>query len=306
VKWVAFTSDAAAGCGVVANDAVHPFPGPESLIDLIQLGGGALERAATESLDQAGLAIDAVKIRAPFDPPTMRDFMGFHEHIRNVEAPAEIDSRHSRYPTFYFANPVSVIGAFDDVPIAPGATQFDFELEIAAVIGRAGSNLRVDEADDHIAGYTTYLDWSARDIQRDEMDLRLGPAKGKDTATTLGPFFVTSDEFASRRNGNGFDVKMSASLNGEVITDNNWNTVSWSFADMVAYASRGTTVRPGDVLATGTVGGGCLLEHYVTGSSRFSRWLQPGDVLETHVDLVGDTRQIIVAAEERHPLSSGW
>ena len=139
----------------------------------------------------------------------MRDSMCFHEHIRNVLGSADIDKRHTSYPVFYFSNPASVVGPLDDVAVSPGCEQFDYELEVAAVIGKAGTNIAPQDAASHIAGYTIYCDWSARDLQMDEMTLGLGPAKGKDGATTLGPVLVTG-----RRKGKGFDLAMTVAING--------------------------------------------------------------------------------------------
>ena len=231
--------------------------------------------------------------------------MCFHEHIRNCMG-GEIDARHLLYPTFYISNSAAVIGPFDDVKIAPRSEQYDYELEVAAVIGTAGHNIRPQDAEAHIAGYTMYIDWSARDVQFDEMNLRLGPAKGKDTATTLGPLFVTKDEFEPLRKNKGFDVTMTVRVNGRQVSSGNWSTIDWTFSDVIAYTSRGTTLSPGDVLGSGTVGLGCLFEHYQTKSPAFQGWLQPGDVVEMKVDLIGTTKQTVIAADEHYPLSSGW
>ena len=144
----------------------------------------------------------------------------------------------------------------------PGSSVLDFELEVAAVIGKEGRDLTPEQARDHIVGYTVFNDWSARDLQSAEMKVGLGPCKGKDTATTLGPYLVTADELEKYRDADGFlRLALTAEINGEVVGKDLLSNMSWTFEEMAAYASRGTVVRPGDVLGSGTCGnGGCLAE----------------------------------------------
>ncbi|WP_312868284.1 fumarylacetoacetate hydrolase family protein [Amycolatopsis pithecellobii] len=177
-----------------------------------------------------------------------------------------------------------MLGPSDPVPIFPGSEQFDFELEVGAVIGRAGHDINPNHGWDHIAGYTIYGDWSARGLQRHEMRLSLGPAKGKDGANTIGPLFVTADEIAVHRTGNGFHLRMNACVNGKLISEGWLDQMDWSFAEMVAYASRGAELRPGDVLGSGTVPTGCLYEHFAMGTEKFDRWLQAGDQVRLAVE----------------------
>jgi 2-keto-4-pentenoate hydratase/2-oxohepta-3-ene-1,7-dioic acid hydratase in catechol pathway len=301
--WASYSASGRTRCGVVVGDKVHPYPGGETLLDLIT--GDVLGPAAERALAAPAVDLDGRSIVAPFQPTSLRDSMSFHEHVRNAVG-GELHPLHLQFPNFYFTNPAAVIGPFQDVPRAPGSEQFDYELEIGAVVGKAGHNIAPADAEEHIAGYTMFIDWSARDVQFTEMVLNIGPAKGKDTATTLGPFFVTADEFEPLRKEKGFDIGMRAAVNGREISHGNWSTINWSFRDIIAYASRGTTLRPGDVIGSGTVGRGCLLEHYRLGSPAFEGWLEPGDVVELSVDLIGDTRQTIVAGDPIHPLSSGW
>lgn len=304
MKWVTFEPVDGVECGVVDGELVYPHAGTESLLELIELDQlkAAGEKAMATS---SGRPVASLSIAAPLVPPTMRDAMCFHEHIRNSLGP-EIDARHSLYPAFYFTNRAAVVGPYDDVAISPGSLQFDFEVEVAAVIGTAGENIRPADAARHVIGYAIYVDWSARDLQFDEMALKLGAVKGKDSATTLGPYLVTTDELEPYRSGKGFDLPMTARLNGRLITAGNWKTIDWSFDDVVAYASRGTKLNPGDVIGSGTVGLGCLLEHQLTGSAAFEGWLTPGDVVEVEVGMLGKTSQRILPPLERHPLSSGW
>ena len=176
-------------------------------------------------------------------------------------------------PFCYFSNPHGVNGPGAEIPIPPGCTELDFELEVAAVIGRPGANLSPQEAGAHIAGYTIFNDWSARDLQFAEMALGLGICKGKDFANTLGPWIVTADELEPYRRDDRLDLDMRASVNGRALGDDTLANMAWSFEELVSYASRGTWVRPGDVLGSGTCGSGCLLELWVvTGATICRRW----------------------------------
>ena len=169
----------------------------------------------------------------------------------------------------------------------------DFELEVAAVIGRPGRDLTPEQARDVIVGYTIFNDWSARDLQQAEMRVGLGPAKGKDTATTLGPWLVTADELESYRDDDGFlDLELTASINGEQVGHDRLSHMGWTFEEMVAYASRGTWVRPGDVLGSGTCGnGGCLAELWGRNGEQAPPPLQPGDVVTLAVEGIGELTQ---------------
>ena len=156
------------------------------------------------------------------------------------------------------------------------------------MVGRDGASLTPEQARDHIFGYTVLNDWSARDLQRREMRVNLGPAKGKDSATTLGPWLVTADELAPYRDADGFlALELRASVNGIPVGRDLLSNMGWPFEDLVAYASRGTLVRAGDVLGSGTVGTGCILEH------GDGRWLRPGDVVELEVEGLGILRNTV-------------
>ena len=294
--------------GVVVDTEIHGFePGP-TLVDL--LDAGDLEpqgRAATASPSEV-VALEGALLRAPLQPRSLRDCAGFLQHLRNVSATADmpVDERHTRFPPFYFSNPAAVVGPADDVPIAPDSTMFDYELEIAAVIGKSGSTIPLAAAEDHIAGYLLFCDWSARDLQMDEMALRLGPAKGKDTANTLGPVLVTPDELEPFRSGRAFDLRMTGRVNDELVSDGNWSTIDWGFPDMITYASRGTVLRPGDVIGSGTVETGCLFEHYCTDPEGFRGWLRPGDEVRLAVEQLGEIRHRIVDGSPAERLSSGY
>lgn len=287
------------------GDLLYPIDHANTVLDLIGDGLGALLAiGARARANAAPIEVSTVRLEAPIRPPSMRDTMSFHEHI--VNCMGSVDSLHHRFPTFYLSNHAAVLGPEEEARISPGCTEFDYELEIAAVIGRPGSNLAPEAAREHIVGYTTYIDWSARDLQMAEMSLRLGPAKGKDGATTLGPVLVTADEFEPYRRGKGFDIDMSVQINGESISKGNWSTINWSFDDIVAFTSRGTSLETGAVIGSGTVGRGCLLEHRSLDFDGFRGWLRAGDVVTFEVDLIGRMDVQVAPSLIKHPLSSGY
>lgn len=179
---------------------------------------------------------------------------------------------------------------------------FDYELEVAAVIGRPGGDLDPATAEAHIAGYTILADWSARDLQKVEMGVGLGPAKGKDGATTLGPYLVTPDELADARSGKGYALSMSAHVNDREYSRGDWSSLYWSFGQLLAYASRGTTLRAGDVIGSGTVGSGCILERQATHGPQEYPWLQPGDRVRLAVERLGEFTVDVVPGAAPVPL----
>jgi len=188
--------------------------------------------------------LDAVRLLPPLTPPTVRDFVAFEEHVEGIAG--QVVPEWYQAPTFYFTNPYALIGAHDDVRVPPGCEMLDFELEVAVVVGRDGASLSAEQARDHIFGYTVLNDWSARDLQRREMKVMLGPAKGKDFASTLGPWLVTADELEPYRDSDGFlALDLRASVNGELIGQDLLSNMGWPFEELIAYASRGTEVRAG-------------------------------------------------------------
>jgi 2-keto-4-pentenoate hydratase/2-oxohepta-3-ene-1,7-dioic acid hydratase in catechol pathway len=300
LKWATYTTSGPDRVGLVVGDKLHAVPDVHRLIDLLGDDGErmatARHRALTDPLEIVERS--SVTLRAPIpDPPSIRDFMAFEEHVRNSRASvgATVDPDWYELPVFYFSNPAAVHGPDQDVAIPPGCARFDYELEIAAVVGLGGRDLHPDEAEANIAGYCIMCDWSARDLQAREMKQRLGPAKGKDSATTLGPWLVTPDELADRRSGQGFDLRMTATVNGRPYTAGNWSTMYWSFPQMLAYASRGTTVRPGDVIGSGTVGRGCILELSTLVDHHAYPWLEAGDRVQLSVDRLGELTTHVAA-----------
>jgi 2-keto-4-pentenoate hydratase/2-oxohepta-3-ene-1,7-dioic acid hydratase in catechol pathway len=248
--------------------------------------------------------VDRVRLLPPIPrPPAVRDFMTFRQHIEVIRKAQglELPKQFFEMPVFYFTNPHALVGAHDPVPMPPGCQNLDFECEIGVVIGRDGENLDPKNAADHVVGYCLFNDWSARDVQRNEMEMRLGPAKGKDTATTLGPWLVTKDELEPWRRPMGYDLQMVVSVNGREYGRDRWSNAFWSIGEIIAYASRGTRVCAGDVLGTGTCGNGCLAELRVRDASAYP-WLAVGDEIVYEVEQLGRIANRIVAGPPLIPL----
>lgn len=285
---------------VVRDEAVRVLPSRVEVLDLLSAEPRDRERLASEV--KAEVALSDTRLLAPVRPTTVRDFSVFEQHIEGVvkdaDPEATVPAVWYEGPFCYFSNPHAVTGPGDEIPVPPGSVALDLELEVAAVIGRPGRDLTPEEAGAHIAGYTIFNDWSARDLQMAEMKLGLGTCKGKDFANTLGPWIVTADELEAHRDGDRLDLDMRAEVNGEALGDDTLANMAWSFEEMVAYASRGTWVRPGDVLGSGTCGSGCLLELW--GRQGRDSWppLGPGDVVSLHVEGIGTLVNTVVAGAD--------
>jgi 2-keto-4-pentenoate hydratase/2-oxohepta-3-ene-1,7-dioic acid hydratase in catechol pathway len=199
---------------------------------------------------------------------------------------------------FYFSNHNAIITHGDELTAPRHGQWLDYELEVAAVIGKRCQDVAADDADNVIAGFTIMNDWSLRDLQREEVKVGLGPAKGKDFATSLGPYLVTPDELEDRRSGKGYDLEMVARVNGVVLSRGNWRDIHWSFGEMIARASQGVSLQPGDAIGSGTVGSGCILElgadNVAAKLGRDTGWLQAGDVVELEVERLGVLRNKLV------------
>lgn len=237
-------------------------------------------------------------MRGPIPPvASVRDFYAFEQHVKTCRRQRGLEMAPEWYeiPVFYFSNPAGIIG--HDQPVAaPAASRaLDYELELACVIGKAGSDVPPDDrALEYIAGFTIMNDWSARDLQRKEMAVGLGPAKGKDFATSLGPELVTFDELRDRYRDGRLNLEMSASVNGRVYSRGNAASMYWTWPQLIAQASRDTRLVPGDVLGSGTVGTGCILE---LTPEAVGGWLQPGDVVELAIERLGVLRNRVVARQ---------
>jgi 2-keto-4-pentenoate hydratase/2-oxohepta-3-ene-1,7-dioic acid hydratase in catechol pathway len=238
----------------------------DSLIAVLATG----DEAAVEG----EFALEEVRLHAPVPtPPSVRDFFAFEQHVATTRANrgSTVPPEWYELPAFYFSNPAAIFGPDDEIPHPRSSAQLDYELEVAAVIGTEG----------RIAGFTVMNDWSARDLQLEEVRIGLGPAKGKDFATSLGPILVTSDEL------DGTEAEMVARVNGEERSRGNLRDLYYSWDAIVERASLNTVLRPGDVIGSGTVGTGCILEH------GDGRWLQVGDVVELEVEGIGVLRNTV-------------
>jgi fumarylacetoacetate (FAA) hydrolase len=250
------------------------WPGRVEGDRVIQLAAQTLQSFFTgggSAREHAEFALDDVDLRPPvLHPPAVRDFMAFEEHVATArrQRGAEVPKEWYEIPVFYFSNPAAIFGPGDDVPFPDGTEELDYELECAAIVG----------ADGKIGGFTVLNDWSARDLQRAEMRVGLGPAKGKDFATSIGPVLVTPDEF------DGSAGVMVARVNGEERSRGNLADMYHRWDSLLEHASRNTVLRPGDIIGSGTVGTGCILEH------GDGRWLQRGDVVELEIEGIGVLR----------------
>jgi 2-keto-4-pentenoate hydratase/2-oxohepta-3-ene-1,7-dioic acid hydratase (catechol pathway) len=297
MKLVTFkTLDTTSCAGVVRDERVLPLTYP-TLRELLQDPEGMTKASEAIGNSEQGLALNEVKLLAPVPaPPTIRDFYAFEQHVVAARAKRGLSMIPEWYeiPTFYFTNTSELYGHDEPVPYPVGSNELDIELEIACVIGREGKNIAVDDAADYIAGYTIMNDWSARDFQRLDMKLNLGPGKGKDFATSLGPWLVTPDELASRRRGSGaserYNMTMLARIDGQEISRGNFQQIYYSFPQMIAYASRNVRLLPGDVIGSGTVGTGCLLEI----GTDVHPWFQRGETIELEIEGIGILRNRIV------------
>ena len=295
--------------GVVSDAGLHPLPAGTTVLGLVRAGLPAALEAGRAAAREPAVPLDEVRLLPPLEAPTVRDFVAFEEHVEGVrkaiDGVAGVPAEWYQAPTFYFTNPYALIGAHDDVPVPPGSQRFDFELEVAVVVGRDGASLTPEQAREHVFGYTVLNDWSARDLQAREMKVGLGPAKGKDSATTLGPWLVTADELEPFRDADGsLALDMRVSVNGTEVGQDLLSNMGWPFEELIAYASRGTEVRAGDVLGSGTCGnGGCLAELWGTRGADAPPPLQPGDVVEMTVEGLGTIRNRVVAGIDLPPVA---
>ncbi len=267
---------------------------PSTMMELLEGGHSAMDRARTAFQYVTGegearqgpegetiiYPVQSIRLLAPLNHvPMLRDFIAFEDHIaatskrRGQPIPPEWYTA----PVYYKGNPHTILGPDEELPWPLNTEKLDYELELACVIGRTGRDIPKDEADQYIAGYTIMNDFSARDVQFQEMACRLGPAKGKDFGTVLGPCLITPDEIPNIN-----DLTMIARINGEVWSEGKFGSIHWSFSQMIQHVSRGETIYPGDVFGSGTVGGGCGLE--------LNQFLKPGDLVELEIQPIGILR----------------
>jgi len=279
------THQATSQPALVEDDRVHTLPYP----DMLAVMAVGAEKAASKA-SKDSFAVNEVNFHSPIRPTTLRDGYAFEQHVKtaNKNRGREVPEEWYQFPVFYFTNPNAVFGDEDVIPYPPYTNALDYELEIAAVIGKAGMNIKPEDTPAYIFGYTIFNDWSARDIQRKEMTVGLGPAKGKDFASSFGPVIVTPEALADKAVGRPgvYDLSMTARINGVEFSRGNFKDIYWSFGDIIARASESVMLNPGDVIGSGTVGTGCLLE-----LTKFQGpWLNEDDVIELEIERIGVLR----------------
>ena len=305
--------------GLVKKDSLinlNEFFGDISLVDLIKKDNWKSE--TLKKIDEEKLVthhINDVNLLAPIpNPNSLRDAYAFRQHVetsrknRGLEMIKEFDE----FPVFYFSNHNAIYGPQDEIKCMPSHFEkLDFELEIAIVIGKEGRNLKANEASSYIAGYMIMNDVSARGLQMKEMKLNLGPAKGKDFASVIGPYLVTPDEIKDKLidkgvHGSIYDLKMSCFLNNQLVSEGNFKDMNWTFEQIIERVSYGATIYPGDIIGSGTVGTGCLLELNGTGKIKDSNynevWLKEGDVVKMKIDKLGEISNKIVSESSDHKI----
>ena len=295
---------AGARVGYLDRDVIVPVAdgdgraGLEAVLDLAMAANADPE--LRPEADGEVVVLEEGRLLAPVaEPPSIRDFYAFEQHVRTARSRRGLEMHPDWYelPVFYFTNPAAVLGPGDPVAAPPRSAELDYELEVACVLGRGGTDLHLEDADRAVAGFMVMNDWSARDIQRREMALSLGPAKGKDFATSLGPTLVTAAEFAPGGLREVPSAVMTATVNGVEWSRADLDGLWWSFAEMLAYASEAAPVRRGDVLGSGTCGTGCILElSLVHGADKYP-YLQPGDQVELEVAGLGALASPVVAGD---------
>lgn len=247
-----------------------------------------IQKSEGEWARLVGNLVPTEEFAKAFSPVQFRDFYCFEEHVKNGRRSRGLEmlSEWYEFPVFYYSNHMSINGSNDEVEFPKGCMSLDFELEIGAVVGKRIRNANLDQARDAILGFCLVNDWTSRDFQSAEMKLNMGPHKGKDFSTSFGPFIITPDEFTDRKSGKAFDVEVELLLNGTSLVKNNWSKIQFSFEEMLVRASKNCDVYPGELLATGTVGMGCLMEHNLDRADK--KWLQIGDSVELRMqpDLV--------------------
>ena len=324
MKLVTYVNDGHEQLGLIVNGNIYPLDGlhndlPNSMAmflnfwdDLMPLALAA-ERRIKDGFSRDGLALpyEKAEILAPVPHPTScRDGYAFRQHVAAARRNRKVDMipEFDQYPIFYFTNHNSIQGPGDIVCMPDHFKKLDFELEAAIVICRPGRNIRAAEADEYIGGLMIMNDMSARTLQMEEMLLNLGPAKGKDFCTVIGPMLVTLDELEEyevpckeNHTGRSWNLKMKCWVNGQQVSEGNLADMDWTFAEIIERCSYGVDLFPGDVIGSGTVGTGCFLELNGTGKLNNpdypEQWLQEGDVVEMEIDALGKLSNTIVKDE---------
>jgi fumarylacetoacetate (FAA) hydrolase len=320
MKFVTYINQQTPEVGIIVNEKIYPVNKidntiPSQMSDILKDWDANMVKAkeveaqiSTGNHEALSSSLEGSNLLAPVPNPTScRDGYAFRQHVaaarrnRNVPMIAEFD----QYPIFYFTNHNAIMGP-GEIPCMPDHFQkLDFELEVAVVLGKRGRNVKAADADQYIAGFMIMNDMSARTLQMEEMLLNLGPAKGKDFSTVIGPWLVTPDELESFKIpakpghvGNSYDLKMSCHVNGIQVSSGSVGDMDWTFAEIIERCAYGADIFPGDVIGSGTVGTGCFLELNGTGllndPSFKPQWLQAGDVVTMDITALGHLSNTIV------------
>lgn len=309
--------------GIFHQDHVYPLQRldhalPDEMLTFLRMGEKAMERAkdlnnqiiAGEYREMC-IPVSNGELLAPVPHPTScRDGYAFRQHVAAARRNRKVDMipQFDEYPIFYFTNHNAIQGPGAIACMPDHFNKLDFELEAAIVVGKKGRNIKAEEADDYIAGYMIMNDMSARTMQMEEMVLNLGPAKGKDFSTVIGPYLVTPDELESYKTdakaghtGNSYKLGMKCWVNGKLVSEGNMGDMDWTFAEILERCAYGVDILPGDVIGSGTVGTGCFLELNGTGLLNDPnypvQWLQDGDVVEMEIEGLGRLRNTIQAVK---------
>ena len=304
--------------GVVKDDIVfnlnHLF-GDIGLVDLIQLENYQSRiNAVIHDKNIIKQKLSNINLLPPIPKPnSFRDAYAFRQHVETCRKNrgAEMIKEFDEFPVFYFSNHNSMFADKDEIELMPDHFEkLDFELEFAAIIGKKGKNILSKNADKYIAGFCILNDISARTLQSEEMKLNLGPAKGKDFANVIGPYLVTTDEFKHKEIktpfGKKYDLEMRCYVNGDLISSGNAKDMSWTFAEIIERASYGVELVPGDIIGSGTVGGGCFLE--INGTKKradknyIDRWLKQGDIIKMEIESIGKISNKIIKSKNNHSI----
>ncbi|MET3113967.1 fumarylacetoacetate (FAA) hydrolase [Pedobacter sp. CG_S7] len=321
MKLVSYKTEETEHLGVFVNGHIYNLNScdkqlPDDMNAFLKGGDVLMERAKKIDAQIKSRVIEPkmevfFELLAPVPhPSSCRDGYAFRQHVAAARRNRKVDMipEFDQFPIFYFTNHNAIQGPGEIVCMPDHFQKLDFELEIAAVIGKKGRNFTVAEADDYIAGFMIMNDISARTLQMEEMVLNLGPAKGKDFSTTIGPWLVTPDELAQYKttakpghNGNAYNLKMTCTVNGVEVSTGNVADMDWTFAEIIERCAYGVDVLPGDVIGSGTVGTGCFLELNGTGllndPNYKPQWLKDGDEVEMEITGLGNLINIITKAE---------
>ena len=325
MKIVTYTNKEGVDLGLLLNHKIYSLKAIANTMNaFLQMGDTAMQKARSveESIKNGssnleGISLTETKLLAPVPcPPSCRDAYAFRQHVATARRNRGVDMipEFDQFPIFYFTNHNAILGPTCDILCMPDHMQkLDFELEAAIVIGKKGRNIKAKAADDYIAGYLIMNDMSARALQMEEMKLNLGPAKGKDFCTIIGPYLVTKEELVDKKvetseghDGDTYSLNMKCWLNGELLSEGNMKDMNWTFAEIVERCAYGADILPGDVIGSGTVGTGCLLE--LNGSHKLENpdyepvWLKDGDVIEMEIEGLGRIKNKIVLENDTYSL----